>query len=223
MELKNKRYKYFQKFCHDLGCDETELAKIIESMKVGQGVRFPQKDEKTIILEDKKTHIDGTLYTLGLYGKDNTLLRKSPVFAAKPKRGNRSIAQVQAVLMLIALAVVGAAVALSFGSEITGNVIGSDLSCHTTQKDIYKTGEQRAYVVVSVLNTGSISGDVTIMILDDEATPHVAELGLLQGGQKLQQKISLDANMTAGERYMLQTNIQSGGSVSDCSDTAVAR
>jgi len=215
MNLNNKRHHHFLLFCKDLNKEPEELALHIESMRVNQHVFI---SGKKLILDKITETIHGNLYHLSLYA--NKIQRFSPVYLRKPPR--RSIAQIQWVIMIIAIVLVSGAMVYSITIQ-QSDVLTYDVSCKITQMDLYVTGSSNAFLILSITNTGNQDIDVDFEIIDDTNTIINQNIGMISYGQTVQEKIPLNSAMTQGSAYMIQVTGTTASDTVDCSEKTTAK
>ena len=219
MDLKNKRYQHFLLFCNDLDTAPEDLAYILESMRQGQTKTI---FGKKISLEKITDTVSGKLYTVSLYDENKTQIRRSPIYVRKPPRRRRSIAQIQATVMIIAIVLIAGAMVYAATLE-RNDILTYDVSCMITQKDLYDTGNGVAYLILGVTNTGNQDIDITMEIMDDDNNAVSQNIGLLYPGEIVQHQISMNAEITEGQTYVIHVTGTTQKDSVDCSELVVSK
>ena len=218
MNLKNKRYQHFLLFCSDLDTAPEELASIIESMRPGQTKTISGKN---ISLEKISEIVSGKLYSISLYDKNNTQIRRSPVHIRKPPR-RRCIAQIQATVMIIAIVLITGSMVYAATLE-HNNILTHDVSCMIVQKNLYDTGNGVAYLILGVTNTGNQDIDVTMDIIDDDDNVVSQSIGIIYPGEIVSQQISMNAEITEGQIYLIHVTGTTQNDSVDCSEPVISK
>ena len=218
MDLKNKRYQHFLLFCNDLGIASEEMASVIESMRQGQTKTI---SGKKISLEKTTETVSGKLYTVSLYDENKTQIRRSPIHIRKPPR-RRSIAQIQATVMIIAIVLMAGAMVYAATLE-HNDILTHDVSCMITQKDLYDTGNGVAYLILGVANTGNQDIDITMEIIDDDNNAVMQNIGIIYPGEIVQHQISMNAEITEGLTYAIHITGTTPKDSVDCSELVISK
>lgn len=218
MDLKNKRYQHFLLFCSDLGTTPEELASIIESMKQGEAKTI---SDKKISLEKISETVSGKLYSVSLYDKNNAQIRCSPIHIRKPPR-RRCIAQIQATVMIIAIVLITGAMVYAATLE-HNDILTHDVSCMITQKNLYDTGNGVAYLILGVTNTGNQDIDVIVEIVDDNNNAVDQSIGRIYPGEIVPHRISMTAEITEGQTYVIHVTGTTQNDSVDCSEKVISK
>jgi len=89
--------------------------------------------------------------------------------------------------------------------------------------DLYVTGSNHAFLILSITNTGNQNIDVDFEIIDDTNTIINQSIGMILYGQTIQEKISLSSAMTQYNAYMIQVTGTTTNDTVDCSEKTTAK
>jgi len=234
MNLRNKRYHHFLLFCKDLNMDPEELGPIIESMKENQSKII---SGKKLTVEKSTETVAGILYTASLLNQgntnddnddddDNKQIRRSPIYIKKPPRSRRrAIAQIQAAVMIIGIVLVAGAAVYVVTIE-QHDILSHSVSCQVTQKDLYYTSSNSAYMIIGIMNTGNEDIDVTLNFVDDLGLETIQNIGVITPEQIHTEQINMNAGtgqITEGENYIIQVTGTTANDTIDCSEQLIAK
>jgi hypothetical protein len=176
---------------------------------------------KKLSLEKISDMISGKLCVVLLYAKNKFQIMRNPLHIRKPPE-RRSIAQIQATVMIIAIVLMTGAMVYAATLE-HNDILTYDVSCMITQKNLYDTGNGVAYLILGVTNTGNQDIDVIMEIVDDDDNTVGQGIGSIYPGQIVQLQILMNAEVTEGQTYVIHVMGTTQDDSVDCSEQVISK